>query len=198
MSKNGAYEILVTQKDAITKITGIMTPKSMDTLENELGGAFTILKFTHFAKGQQYGYLACVIPEEKYRIVITVYAAPVDSGAYAAIALAAGVSTAQQEQITAQHKDIQMAYTKYLGAQEAGKELLLYGIGNDALAPLKRQYINFVDATIHSMIQHLREKMAIKMTASQKFEYKAEAEGYGKQWDRTTSITAYFTGLDKF
>jgi hypothetical protein len=46
------------------------------------------------------------------------------------------------------------------------------------------------------MIQHLCEKMAIKITTSQKFEYKAE--GYGKQWDPTTSITAYFIGLDKF
>jgi hypothetical protein len=34
------------------------------------------------------------------------------------------------------------------------------------------------------------------MTTSQKFEYKAER--YGKQWDPTTSITAYFTGLHKF
>jgi hypothetical protein len=34
------------------------------------------------------------------------------------------------------------------------------------------------------------------MTTSQKFEYKAE--GYGKQWDPTASITAYFTGLDRF
>ena len=46
------------------------------------------------------------------------------------------------------------------------------------------------------MILHLREKMVIKMTMSQKFEYKAE--GCGKQWDPTTSITAYFTALDKF
>jgi hypothetical protein len=46
------------------------------------------------------------------------------------------------------------------------------------------------------MILHLQEKTAIKMTTLQKFEYKAE--GYGKQWDPTTSITAYFTGLDKF
>ncbi len=89
-----------------------------------------------------------------------------------------------------------MAYTKYLGAQEAGKELLLYGIGNDALVLLKKQYINFGNATIHSIIQDLREKMAIKMTTSQKFEYKAE--GYGKQRDPTTSIKAYFTGLGKF
>ncbi len=87
-------------------------------------------------------------------------------------------------------------YTKYLGAQEAGKELLLYGVGNDTLALHKKQYINFGNATIHSMILHLCEKMAIKMTTSQKFEYKAE--GYGKQWDLTTSITAHFTSLDKF
>jgi hypothetical protein len=46
------------------------------------------------------------------------------------------------------------------------------------------------------MIKHLQEKMAIKMITSQKFEYKAE--GYGKQWDPKTSITAFFIGLDKF
>jgi hypothetical protein len=38
LSKFGAYEMLVAQKDAITKITGIITPESIDTLENELGG----------------------------------------------------------------------------------------------------------------------------------------------------------------
>jgi hypothetical protein len=36
------------------------------------------------------------------------------------------------------------------------------------------------------MILHLHEKMAIKMTTSQKFEYKAE--GYGKQWDPMTLV----------
>ncbi len=89
-----------------------------------------------------------------------------------------------------------MLYTNYLGAQEAGKELLLYGMGDNALVPLKNQYINFRDATIHSMILHLQEKMAIKMRTSQKFEYKSK--GYAKQWDPTSSITAYFTGLNKF
>jgi hypothetical protein len=145
--KNGAYEILVIQKDAITKITGIMTPKSINTLKNELGGAFTILKSTHFAKGEQCGYLACIITEEKCHIVVAdpmwVYMAPVDPDANTAAALAAGVSAAHQEQITAQHKKTQMAYTKYLGAQEAGKELLLYSISNGALALLKKPYINF-------------------------------------------------------
>jgi hypothetical protein len=158
MSKNGAYKILLAQKATITKITGIKTPKFIDTLKNELGGVFTILKSTHFAAGERYGCLPCIIPKEKYRIIIVdsmwVYTVPVNPGAYTAAALAEGVSTAYEEQITAQHKETQTAFTKYLNAQETGKELLLYGvgIGNDALAPLKKQYINFNNATIRLMI----------------------------------------------
>jgi hypothetical protein len=41
---------------------------------------------------------------------------------------------------------MQMAYTENLGVQEAGKELLLHGIGDDTLALLKKQYINFGNA----------------------------------------------------
>ncbi len=46
------------------------------------------------------------------------------------------------------------------------------------------------------MIKHLREKTAIKMTTSQKYDYKTE--GYKKSWDPTMNIMAYFTSLDKF
>ena len=126
-----------------------------------------ILKSNHFDEGQCYGYFACVIPEDKYRVVIAnntwVYDAPDNPGAYAATALEAGVSAAQHEQIFANHKEAQHSYAEYLGAQEAGKELILYGIGDNALAPLKKQYINFGNATIHTMIKHLREKTAMKM-----------------------------------
>jgi hypothetical protein len=192
--------MLVAQKDAITKITGIITPESIDTLKNKLGGAFTIVKSTHFVDGQRYGFLASMIPQEKYWIVISnpawVYVAPANPGAYSAAALVVGVRVAQQEQLVAQHKEEQMTYANYLGTQEAGKELLLYSVGADVLAPLKKQYINFGDATIHSMILHLQEKTAINMTTSQKFEYKTE--GYKMPWDPTMSITAYFTGLEKF
>ncbi len=151
--------MLVAQKDAITKITGIITPESIDTLENELGGAFTIVKSTHFVDGQRYGFLASVIPQDKYRIVISnpawVYVAPANPGAYSAAALVAGVSAAQQEQLVAQHKEAETMFSDYLGAQEAGKELLLYGVGVDTLTPLKKQYINFGDVTIPLMILHL-------------------------------------------
>ncbi len=100
-AKNGAYKILAAQKSAITKIAGVIMPKSIDNLKNEIGGIFTILKSTHFNKGQQCGYLACVIPEEKYRVVIAnatwTYVALINSGVYAATALGAGISAAQQE-----------------------------------------------------------------------------------------------------
>ena len=199
-AKNGAYEILAAQKSTVTKIAGVITPEAVNNLENEIGGIFTILKSNHLDEGQRYSYLACVIPEEKYRVVIAnntwVYDAPDNPGAYAAMALGAGVSTAQREQIIANHKEAQHSYAKYLGAQEAGKELILYGIGDNALAPLKKQYINFDDATVHTMIKHLHKKTVIKMTTLQKYVYKTE--GYKKPWDPTMSITAYFTALDKF
>jgi hypothetical protein len=69
-AKNGAYKILAAQISAITKIAGAITPKAVNNLENKIAGIFTILKSTHFDKGQRYGYLVCVIPEEKYRVVI--------------------------------------------------------------------------------------------------------------------------------
>ena len=80
------------------------------------------------------------------------YASPAYLGAYAQTALGAGVSATQREQIVANHNDVQNSYVEYLGTQKAGKDLILYGLGNDALTPLKKQYINFGNAIIHTMI----------------------------------------------
>jgi len=117
--------MLVAQKDVITRITGIITPESIDGLEHELDGAFIKLKSTYFAEGQQYGFLATVIPEEKYRIVISNatwnYAAPGNPGVYAAAALVTGVSAAQREQLVAQHKDEQTAYAITLAHKKREK-----------------------------------------------------------------------------
>jgi hypothetical protein len=70
---------------------------------------WSVMKSTHFIKGQQCGYLACVIPEEKHQIVILdpvwVYAALVNPDAYAVAALTAGVSVAHLGQIAAKHKE---------------------------------------------------------------------------------------------
>ena len=195
-----AYDTLIGVRDKITRLNGIITPENVDKLEDELGGVCTIIKTHHYTEGQKYGHLACVIPQDKYRIVITddtwTHEAPEDPGAYSAAALGVGNAAAQREQIVAEHKQLQSSYASYLGVQEAGKELILYAVGDDALAPLKKQYIGFGDSTILSMLDHLRQKTAIKMTTAQKYEYKTN--GYNAPWDPTTSITAYFTALDRF
>ena len=101
-----------------------------------------------------------------------------------------------REQFVVQHKIEQKSYRDYLSVKEAGKELILYAIGNDAVAPLKKQYIGFGDTTVLQMINHLHLKTAIRMTTAQKFEYKTN--GYNTPWDPTMSITVYFTQLDRF
>jgi hypothetical protein len=121
---------------------------------------------------------------------------PGDPGPYSVAALLAGTSAAQRKQLVATHKVTIESHANYLKVEEAGKELILYDVSYDALAPLKKQYIGFGDETILTMIIHLRTKTAIKMTTAQKHEYRTN--GYNAVWDPTTSITAYFTTLDRF
>jgi hypothetical protein len=97
---------------------------------------------------------------------------PGNPGAYSQAALGIGNSAALQEQHVAEHKILQKSYNDYLGIKEAGKELILYAVGDDALAPLKKLYIGFGDSTVLKMIHHLCLKMAIKITTAQKHEYK--------------------------
>ncbi len=101
-----------------------------------------------------------------------------------------------REQFVAQHKIKQKSYRDYLNIEEAGKELILYAVGNHAVAPLKKQYISFGNTTVLEMIDHLCLKTAIRMMTTQKYEYKTN--GYNTPWDPTKSITAYFMLLDCF
>ena len=197
---SGAYETLINLRDKMTRLNGVITPEAIDRLEDELGCIFTVVKMHHYEQGQKYGHLVSAIPEAKYLIVIAnptwTHTVPGDPGAYSAAALIAGTSAAQREQLVATHKVTIESHANYLKVEEAGKELILYAVGDDALAPLKKQYIGFGDETVLTMIVHLRTKTAIKMTTAQKHEYRTN--GYNAVWDPTTSITAYFTTLDRF
>jgi hypothetical protein len=157
-------------------------------------------KTHHYSQGQKYGHLASAIPESKYRLVIgnatRTHTVPTNPGAYSAGALNAGNAAATCKQFVAQHKIKQKNYRDYLNVEEAGKELILYAISNNAVAPLKKQYIRFGDTTVLAMINHLCLKMAIRMTTAQKNKYKTN--GYNTPWDPKTSITAYFMLLDHF
>ncbi len=93
---------------------------------------------------------------------------PTDPGVYSADTLNAGNAAATCEQFVAQHKIKQKSYRDYLNVKEAGKELIFYAVGDDAVAPLKKQYISFDDTRVLAMINHLRLKAAIRMTTAQK------------------------------
>jgi len=199
-TSHDAYDTLISLRDKLTHLNGMITPEAVDKLEDKLSGIFTVAKTHHYDQGQKYGHLASAIPKSKYRLVIGnatwTHTVPLDPGAYSADALAAGNAAATREQFVTQHKIEQKSYRDYLSVEETGKELILYAVRDDAVAPLKKQYIGFGDTTVLQMIDHLRLKTAIRMTTAQKFEYKTN--GYNMPWDPTTSITAYFTQLDRF
>jgi hypothetical protein len=156
---SGAYQTLINLRDKMTRLNGVITPEAIDHLKDKLGGIFTVVKTHHYKQGQKYGHLASAIPEAKYRIVIAnptwMHTVQGDPGAYSAAALITGTSAAQRKQLVAMHKVTIESHASYLKVEEAGKELILYAVGDDALAPLKKQYIGFGDETVLMMIVHL-------------------------------------------
>jgi hypothetical protein len=169
------YKTLIGLRNKITCLNSIIMPEGIDRLEDKLSGVCTLIKTHHYMEGQKYGHLASVIPQKKYRVVISnnawTHAALAVPGAYSAATLGVGNAAAQRKQFVAKHKVLQSSYANYLGMEEAGKELILYAVGDDTLAPLKKQYIGFGDTTILSMLDHLRQKTTIRMTTTQKYEY---------------------------
>jgi hypothetical protein len=67
------YDTLISLRDKLTCLNGVITPEAVDKIEDELGGIFTVTKnhhYDHYDQGLKYGHLACAIPESKYRLVI--------------------------------------------------------------------------------------------------------------------------------
>jgi hypothetical protein len=95
---NGAYDTLISLQDKLICLNGVITPKAVNKLEDELGGIFTVTKTHHYEQGKKYGYLTSAIPESKYRLVIDdatwVHGVPADPGAYSQAALGTGNAAA--------------------------------------------------------------------------------------------------------
>ncbi len=98
---NAAYDTLISLRDKLTQINGVITLEAVDKLEDELGGIFTVPKTHHYEQDQKYGHLASAIPKQKYRLVIGnatwAHTAPGNPGAYLQAALGIGNSAALQE-----------------------------------------------------------------------------------------------------
>ncbi len=91
---NGAYDMLISLRDKLTHLNGVITPEAINNLEDELGRIFTVTKTHHYKQGQKYSHLANAIPESKYRLVIGdatwVHGIPADPGEYSQAALGTG------------------------------------------------------------------------------------------------------------
>jgi hypothetical protein len=121
---NGAYDTLISLRDKLTRLNGVITPEAVDKLKDKLGRIFTAAKTHHYVQGQKYGHLASAIPKSKYRLIIGdatwTHSVPADPGAYSQAALNVGNAAAQREKLVAEHKILQESYNNYLGVKEAG------------------------------------------------------------------------------
>jgi hypothetical protein len=122
---NGAYNTLISLRDKLTHLHGVITPEAVDKLEDELGGIFTILKTHHYEQGQKYGHLASAIPESKYRLIIGnatwTHGVPANPGTFSQAALTVGNAAAQQEQLVVKDKILQKKLQQLPGRQRGRK-----------------------------------------------------------------------------
>ena len=77
---------ITAETDKVTKIVDDITPEGLDMLEESIGEILTKHKAYHFTRGTDFGHLAVILTEDKYRDAINhqkfVYAAPTDRGVY--------------------------------------------------------------------------------------------------------------------
>jgi len=118
---NRAYDTLISLRDKLTRLNGVITPEAVNKLEDELGGIFTIAKTHHYIQGLKFRHLASAIPESKYRLIIGdatwTHGVPDDPGAYSQDALTVGNVAAQREQFVAEHNILQKSYNDYLASK---------------------------------------------------------------------------------
>ena len=91
-----------------------------------------------YTEGRNYGYLACILRQIAYRLVINeaawAYKAPQDQGAYDPNAVA-NVTGGQRSQMEGVHIWKNENYQLYLGIEEGSKELIVYDVGEESLPP---------------------------------------------------------------
>ncbi len=101
---NAFYNTLISLRDKLTRLNGLITLEAIDRLKDELDGIFAVTKAHHYEQGQKYGHLASAIPKPKYRLPIgsvrwthTIHA---DTCAYSIAALAVGNAVCGRAQDT--------------------------------------------------------------------------------------------------
>ena len=153
---------ITSETDKVTKIVDVITPEGLDMLEESIGEILTKHKAYHFTRGTDFGHLAVIFTENKYRDAIGdqtfVYADPTDQGAYDTNA-GNNTNAAQQAQEEAKYKRKNVRYEVYLGVAEACRDLIIYVVGDNAVASLKGRYVKYGRCSPQAMMKHLRGKI---------------------------------------
>ena len=138
-------DLLTTQKDTMERIVVNITPKTLDTLEEYIGGILVSVKSTHYDQGAKYGHLAVILGKTRMRNILNdtklLYNTLVKQGAYDPAVIINTSMAANWFQMEAQHDRKNDEYQTYLGNETGTRDLIKYSVGNYALAPLKKLVI---------------------------------------------------------
>ena len=107
---------ITSETDKVTKIVYDITPEGLDMLEEKIVEILTKHKAYHFTRVTDFGHLAVILTESKYRDAINnqafVYASLTDQGVYDPNAVN-NMNAAQRAQEEAKHKRKKMCYEVY-------------------------------------------------------------------------------------
>ena len=137
---------ITAETDKVTKNSRLHHTGGVRHAREIIGEMLTKHKAYKFTRGTDFGHLAVILTEDKYRDAINdqtfVYAAPTDQGAYDPNA-GNNMNASQRAQEEAEHRRKNMSYEVYLGVEEACRDLIIYAVGDSSMAPLKERYVKY-------------------------------------------------------
>ena len=106
-----------------------------------------------------------ILGQAKMRVVLGkdawTYKAPTHQSNYDAAA--AHTNAGPLTQLKSQHKAKNYNYEVYVGIDTGAIDLILFAVGDEALSPLRKQYIDFTGGNSHSIMKHLRKNVCLKL-----------------------------------
>ena len=91
----------------------------------------------------------------------------------------------------AEWKRKRIALKTFKSACAGAKDLIIYGVGEDAVVVIKKQYVGYRDMIPKRMMQHICDKTCTKTKVLDK----AKKNGHNTPWDTTSEINIYWKYL---
>ena len=158
-----AQETNNAQKEKVNHIVGDITQEVINNLKEEIAGILVGVKSDHFKERCTNGNLTVTIPMEEYHTIIGddvwMYDPPVNINTYDPTP--ANATSAVWAVREAEWKKKLTDLETFNGACTGEKELIIYGVGEDAVVTIKQRYVGYRGVTPKKIMQHIRDKMCI-------------------------------------